>query len=166
MELALAAPILIFALIGGLDLMRVAAINQAVQNSARVGAELATSNTAICDDVTFPPTDQCKDATITLWSTIFNELSATPGVPSMNPSVRTICGASPPDPGASPCMVPPPRNLDNRYTGTPANCSGSVSGAICFLRVRVQYTFRTIVPWPGMPNTITVDKSAFMPMIR
>ncbi len=170
-ELALAAPILVFALIGGIDLMRVAAINQAVQNAARVAADLAVSNTARCDDEDVP-SSACDGANVTLWSTIVNELSGTPGIPALTPGTAVFCSVSPPAPGASPCMVRSLRDSDtDRISGMTAPpglaCTGSTpGGSICYLKVTVRYTFKTIVPWPGMPNTVAIDKSAIMPMVR
>jgi hypothetical protein len=28
----------------------------------------------------------------------------------------------------------------------------------CYVRVRVQYSFSTLVPWPGLPHTFNFDR--------
>jgi Flp pilus assembly protein TadG len=34
------------------------------------------------------------------------------------------------------------------------------AGGESLVNVRVQYTFRTLVPWPFVPNTLSLDKTA------
>lgn len=147
-ELALAAPILIFGLIGGIDLMRVAAVQQAVQNAARAGADVIGQNNTI---------DQA-----TVLSVINGELDGTPGLHGV--SVQPCATYSPPSP--SPCVQLPaaPAGV---YTGTLVDgtpCTSSASG-ICYVRVRVLYQFRTIVPWWFVPNDIIVDRGTSMPLL-
>ena len=40
-----------------------------------------------------------------------------------------------------------------------ATCTPSSSGGVNFTTCRVEYTFRTIVPWPLVPNTLALDRS-------
>lgn len=37
--------------------------------------------------------------------------------------------------------------------------------APCYATVQVRYTFRTVTPWPLIPNTFTFDRSTTMRMI-
>ena len=36
----------------------------------------------------------------------------------------------------------------------------------CFAVVRVQYTFRTVTPWPLIPNTANFDRTTVMRMFK
>ncbi len=149
-ELALAAPILVMALIGGMDLMRVAAAQQAVQNAARAGADVIGQNTAI---------DQA-----TVLAVVKGELTGTPGLHDLN-VVMCPDQVNPVPVASSPCVTLPPVS-GGTYSGVLANgistCSSNANG-ICY--VRVLYQFHTIVPWWFVPNVITVDRSTYMPMV-
>lgn len=162
-ELGLAAPILVSALIAGVDLMRVAAVNQAVQNAARAAVEYAAVR----------PTA----ASSALAMVISAELRSASGIGTIR-MTPTACWGAVLDP---PAGVAPPvgeayytlpcQPVGGRYQGvtaTSAACPGASSGAgeICYLRVRVQYTFQTTVPWPLVPNTITVDRRIASPMYQ
>ena len=97
-EIALSLPILVFCLIGGGDIARAFAIQLAVQNAARAGAE----GTAL--DVT--PTQTEADS----WAK--QELGNTPGLTASNATVTLTltdgaggsCSASPPT-YANPCYA-------------------------------------------------------------
>ena len=41
-----------------------------------------------------------------------------------------------------------------------ATCTPSTVSSVNLTTCRVQYTFRTIVPWPLVPNTLALDRSA------
>ncbi len=43
-----------------------------------------------------------------------------------------------------------------------ATCTTSTLANPCFVTVRVQYTFRTITAWPGLPNTFAFDRSTIV----
>lgn len=151
-ELALAAPILVMALIGGIDLMRVAAVQQAVQNAARAGADVVSENNAI---------DQT-----TVLAVIKGELNGTPGLHDL--SVVMCASQSNPAPAPpSPCVVLP-ASPSGLYEGIHGNgtgpCTSNATG-ICYVRVRVLYQFRTIVPWWFVPNVIIVDRGTYMPLL-
>lgn len=96
-ELALTLPILIFGLLGGADLARAYAVQLAVQNGARAGAEAAA--------IDFAPTE-----TATIARTR-DEMARTPGMDAANATVTvtfaqtdgTTC-VDPPTP-ALPCFV-------------------------------------------------------------
>lgn len=167
-ELALAAPILVFALIGGIDLLRVGAMQQAILNGARVGAEyIATNPTA---------------AGTAVRTQIWNEISSTPGL-SVG-TLQSFQGASNcsgnPAAGAPPCAtlpvvctaagVPDSVCVSGRYLGTDGSGSKCVTSgaasAVCYVQVEVKYTFTTLVPWPLVPNQATIDRPMSMPVIR
>jgi hypothetical protein len=151
-ELALAAPILVMALLGGIDLMRVAAAQQAVQNAARAGADVIGQDSAAAQS--------------RVLSAISGELSGTPGLHTAT-SIQVCTVVSPPSP--SPCVQLPARDATNVfYTGTFADGSGpcvSSSSGICYVRVRVIYEFHTIIPWWFVPNVIIVDRGTSMPLL-
>jgi hypothetical protein len=136
-----------------------------VQNAARVGAESAT----------LQPT--ASGATIA--ATISAELRASPGLGGISVRIDPTCwdtGATPPSgslgaPAAGSAVYQLPCISNGRYAGvtkdsTPCLNPSSNFGAVCFLRVRVRYTFGTIVPWPLIPNRITVDRTVAAPMFR
>lgn len=125
-ELALTLPILVFVLIGGADLARAYALQLAVQNGARAGAEAAAINQA--------PTSALAIARAR------DEMSRTPGIDSTVPTVTATFL----------------KTDGTACSGTPA------ATAPCFATVRVQYTFRTVIPWPLMPNTANFDRSTTM----
>lgn len=155
-ELALIAPILAFALLGGVDLMRVAAIQQAMQNAARVGAEVASIDATTTDD--------------TIRSRIADALSGTPGLgsPTIHECVGSPSSPVPPAAGAAPCSVlsggGSNRSGSGVYQGTPqsgiGNCYASAAANLCFVNVRVIYTFKTTINWPYVPNLLTIDRDA------
>jgi Flp pilus assembly protein TadG len=131
-ELALLLPILVFGLIGGADLARAYALQLAVQNGARAGAE------AYAIDFTPTPAeaiDRTKD-----------EMGRTPGFTKdafgkVNATVTvTVAEAD----GATACISPP------------------TVAEPCFVTVQVQYTFRTIIPWPLIPNVANFNRQTTM----
>ena len=131
-ELALLLPILVFGLIGAADLARAYALQLAVQNGARAGAESYA--------IDFTPTpaeaiDRAKD-----------EMGRTPGFTKdafgkVNATVTvTVAEAD----GATTCVSPP------------------TVAEPCFVTVQVQYTFRTIIPWPLVPNVANFNRQTTM----
>jgi Flp pilus assembly protein TadG len=154
-EFALAAPILVFGLIAGVDLLRVGAVQQAVINAARVGAEYAARNTIAT------PSD--------VQTQIWNELSRTPGLNAGAGPAVTACGAAPYNPACSGPLIQvgSPATFQGTTAGpSPVNCTSSAAGAICYVQVEVRYTFNTIVAWPLVPNQVTVDRTTAMPILR
>lgn len=139
-EIAIATPILTFALIGGVDLLRVAAVQQAVINAARVGAEFAAADPAHTD----------PDTT----TQVTNELSRTPGLVA----------------GSAVITLPTRDTTSGRYKGTFADgtpgCIHTTAAANpCFVAVSVRYTFTTLFAWPLVPNQALVNRSVAMPMV-
>ncbi|OLC21931.1 MAG: hypothetical protein AUH33_00835 [Chloroflexi bacterium 13_1_40CM_68_21] len=132
-ELALLLPILVFGLIGGADLARAYALQLAVQNGARAGAEAYAVNQSPSPQLAI---DRAKD-----------EMGRTPGFTKdafgrvIAPVTVTIAAAD----GVSSCTVSPPTVADP-----------------CFVTVNVQYTFKTIIPWPLIPNTANFNRETTM----
>ena len=72
-----------------------------------------------------------------------DEMSRTPGMDINNPSLVVAAWALQSD-GATACLQPP-------TVATP-----------CFVTVSIQYTFRTLVAWPLIPNTANFNLSTTM----
>lgn len=119
-ELALTLPILVFALIGGVDLARGFTALGGVQSAARGGVEAAVLGRATTD--------------VEIVAATRDDFSRTPGV---NASLASV--------------------TITRSTG---------SGGERLLTVGVQYTFRTVVAWPLVPNTAVMDRSTTMRLSR
>jgi Flp pilus assembly protein TadG len=125
-EVALLLPLLVFVLLGGADLARAFALQLAVQNGARAGAEAAA--------IDFAPSAAGARARA------LNEMSRTP---ALNPAAATIDVTFTRADGTICTIVP-----------TPADP--------CWATVRVQYDFRTVTPWPLIPNTAHFDRTTQM----
>jgi Flp pilus assembly protein TadG len=126
-EIALALPMMTFLLLGGTDMARAFAIQVAVQNGARAGAEATVLD--------FTPTGA---ETITHAQ---QEMNRTPG---MDATQATITVTRKQQDGTTACISSPDPT-------TP-----------CFVTVRVQYTFKTIINWPFIQNTFNFDRSTKM----
>jgi Flp pilus assembly protein TadG len=131
-EFALILPILVFVLLGGTDIARAFAAQLAVQNGARAGAESAAL------DRTPHGTEAVNHAK--------QEMNRTPGINADNATITTTFTLTD---GVTPC--PPQTTTDVPGLSTYA--------APCYANVRVQYTFRTVTPWPGLPTTFNFDRS-------
>ena len=129
-ETALLLPMLVFLILAGGDMARGYAMQIAIQNGARAGAEAAA--------IDFTPT-----ATETI-ARARDEMSRTPGMDSNVPTVVATFAQS----NGSACVSPP----------TLANP--------CFATVSVTMVWRTITPWPMIPNTFTFDRATIMRMVN
>ena len=131
-EVALLLPMLVFLILAGGDLARAYALQLAVQNGARAGAEAAAMD--------FSPTQgeaiqRARD-----------EMNRTPG---MDASAANITA--------------------NFYLSDLATTCPSTTPSVaapCFAVVRVRYTFRTVTPWPLIPNTANFDRTTVMRTIK
>ena len=123
-ELALTMPVLVFIVLGGADLGRALAVQLAVQNGARAGAEAYAIDNQ-------PTTADAQSAALA-------EMNRTPTVNAISSNVTVTEKQGD---GLTNCVHPP-------TVLTP-----------CYVTVRVQYTFRTTVPWPLIPNTANFDRS-------
>jgi hypothetical protein len=118
---------MVFLLLGGADMARAFAIQLAVQNGARAGAEAYA--------IDFTPTSA---------ETILHaqqEMNRTPG---MDASLATITVTKKQADGITACIATPDPT-------TP-----------CFATVRVQFTFRTVIAWPLIPNVYNFDRRTTM----
>ena len=99
-ELALALPLLVFGVLGGADLARAFALQIAVENGARAGAEayaitsvptLGQAQTAVKDEINRTPTANATDSMITLTTTLADGTTA---CPAGTPTIATPCYVS------------------------------------------------------------------------
>jgi Flp pilus assembly protein TadG len=123
-ELALILPLFVGILLGGADMARAFAVQLAVQNGARAGAESYAIDST-------PTAAEASAAAIA-------EISRTPTVQGVNATVTV--SESQAD-GITTCVHPPP-------VVTP-----------CYVTVQVEYTFRTTIAWPLVPNVANFDRS-------
>ena len=122
-ELALTLPLLVFAILGGADLARAFALQIAVENGARAGAESYAIDST--------PTNSEAQAAVV------NEINRTP---TANVTASNVTVTKAQSDGTA-CVSPP-------TIATP-----------CFVAVRVQYGWTTIVAWPLVPNSGTFDRT-------
>ena len=144
-EVALALPLLSGTLLGGADMARAFADQLAVQNGARAAAE-----SAVLDAL---PTGASAAGHAQ------DEMSRTPGM-----AVAGVCTQS----GTTwTCGSAKITVLFTLADGATA-CTGASSNAVvgkaslaipCFAKVRVRYSFHTLVPWPGLPHTFAFDRT-------
>ncbi len=126
-EFALTLPILVYGLLGGADLARAFALQIAVENGTRAGAE-AYAIAAI------PTVAEAQNAAIA-------EINRTPTA------------------AATASMVTVTTTLTD---GTTA-CTGiSTIATPCYVNVRVQYNWSTLIPWPLVPRSGTFDRTTSM----
>jgi Flp pilus assembly protein TadG len=137
-EIALALPILVFLLIGGADMARAFGVQIAVQNGARAGAEGAAISYTPTPDETFKWTKQ--------------EMGRTPGIDS------NVCKLFPPSDPTCTITV----SLRKQADGLTDCIQTPDLTTPCFMSVRVQYTFRTVINWPLLPNTFNFDRKTVM----
>lgn len=127
-ELALCLPLLVFGVVGGADLARAYALQIAVENGSRAGAEAYAISSS---DVRSPL--QAQTATI-------QEINRTPTA------------------NATTAMVQVTLTLADGTT----ICDTTSLAAPCYVNVRVQYNWRTIVAWPFIPTSGTFDRTTSM----
>lgn len=121
-EFGLMLPMLVFGVLGAVDMTRAFAAQLAVQNGARAGAE------ANAIDYSSSTTETIAHARA--------EMARTPGLDANAATVTVTIATS----AGGACPNPP-------TVATP-----------CFATVRVQYTYRTLVNWPLVPNTFIFDR--------
>ena len=133
-EIALTLPMLCFLLIGGADIARAFAIQIAVQNGARAAAEASA--------IDYTPTN----AEALAWA--IQEMNRTPG---MN---ANLC-----NPSTATCTITISRK---QVDGVTACIQTPDITTPCYFTVRIQYTWRTIIPWPMIPNTFQLDRTTIV----
>lgn len=132
-EFALVLPLMSFTILGGAEMSRAFQVQLAVINAARVAAE----------QVALDYTPTSTEAT----TAAQDELSRTPGITSTSATVTLTFTQS---------------DLATKCTGA-ADTSSAGTPSIatpCYANVRVQYTYSTLVPWPGLPRTFAFDRTA------
>jgi Flp pilus assembly protein TadG len=130
-ETALLLPLLVFGVIGGADLARAYAVQLAVQNAARAGAEGYALSA-------LPSATQAQNFAIA-------EANRTPGLNITTGNVTVT-----PNKKADGTACTPPTTLIQP----------------CYVTVRVTFTFRTVIPWPLVPNVANLDRSTTMRQIN
>jgi Flp pilus assembly protein TadG len=151
-EVALALPMMAFTLLGGSDMARAFATQLAVQNGARAGAESMALD--------FTPTGSEAAARVQ------DEMNRTPGM--------SVAGACTVASNVWTCGGATVTVTYVKRTGTPVTesaCTGAAdiyspggSSSLtipCFAKVRVQYSWSTLIPWPGLPRTFTFDRTTY-----
>lgn len=144
-ETALALPLMAFTLLGGADMARAFAIQLAVQNGARAGAEAAAL------DVYRTSADVAYHAQ--------QEMDRTPGMNVSGSCTQSgtvlTCG------GATITVTFTQSNGTSACTNAGSTAAAGSSSIVtpCYANIRVQYTFSTLVSWPGLPTTFTFDRS-------
>ena len=123
-ELALTLPLLVFALMGGADMARAFALQIAVENGSRAGAESYAIDST-------PTNAEAQAAAIA-------EINRTPTANASNSNVTVIKAQGD---GVTACVSPPTVAIP------------------CYVSVRIQYPWSTIVAWPLVPNGGTFDRT-------
>ncbi len=126
-EIGLALPLVVLALLGGADLGHALGVQLAIQSGARVAAEAMT--------LTSTPTQAGAQ------SYALAEAGSTRGVDSSKVTVTLT------------------QHKGDFSDGSCAPTSPSLT-APCYVTVRVVYTYRTLLPWPGIPTYLTFDRGA------
>ncbi len=143
-EVALALPLLAFTLLGGADMARGYAVQLAVQNGARAAAEAMALDSA--------PTGLESSARAR------DEMSRTPGM--------DVGGTCAPSGSVWTCGAATVTTTFTLVDGA-TKCTGAATTELvgtstlavpCYAKVRVQYTFSTLVPWPGLPRAFHLDR--------
>lgn len=131
-ELALAVPVLALLLVGGADFARAFYFNQAVVASARAGAQYGSQSVATATD-----TSGISAAA----------LANGVNVPGLSASSSFCTCQSPAPTGQTECAT--------------AYCNGANSAAT-YVSVTTTATFKTLVHYPGVPQTTAMTGSAIM----
>ena len=151
-ELALALPMMTFTLIGGADMARAFAAQLAVQNGARAAAESIA--------LAYTPTGS------TAATRVQDEMGRTPGVNVSGActyaSNTYTCG------GATVTITYVKRTgnpvVESACTGAADIYASSGTSSLatpCWAKVQVQYSWSTLVPWPGLPRTFAFDRTTY-----
>jgi Flp pilus assembly protein TadG len=127
-ELALCLPLLVFGVVGGADLARAYALQIAVENGSRAGAEAyAITSSAV------RTLGEARQAAI-------DEINRTPTA------------------AATTSMVTVSTTLADGTTV----CNSTSLALPCYVNVRIQYDWHTLVAWPLVPNSGTFDRTTSM----
>ncbi|HEY8757256.1 MAG TPA: TadE family protein [Candidatus Limnocylindria bacterium] len=127
-ELALCLPLLVFGVVGGADLARAYALQIAVENGSRAGAEAYAITSSSVRTI-----GEAQNATI-------QEINRTPTAAADVNMVQVTL---------------------QQLGVTVTSCSPTVA-APCYVIVRVQYGWHTLVAWPLIPTSGTFDRTTSM----
>jgi Flp pilus assembly protein TadG len=127
-ELALCLPLLVFGVVGGADLARAYALQIAVENGSRAGAEAYAITSSKVRTI-----GEAQQATV-------DEINRTPTAVATTAMVQVSLTLA---------------------DGTTA-CVTTSLAAPCYVNVRVQYDWHTLVAWPLIPNGGTFDRTTSM----
>jgi hypothetical protein len=141
-----------FTLLGGADMARAFATQLAVQNGARAAAESMTLD--------YTPTG--SEAA----SRVQDEMGRTPG---LNVSGSCTYASNEYTCGGAKISISYVKRVgdpavESACTGatdiyTPDGTSSVATP--CWAKVRVQYTWKTLIPWPGIPQSFSFDKTTY-----
>jgi Flp pilus assembly protein TadG len=131
-EFAILLPVMVFLLMGVIEIGRYTYYAVLAANAARAGAQYGSQNTTTADDITG----------------MKNAATADEGsVPQFSPSPTPLCSTNE---GAT---------LGNCAS---SGSSGPAAGTIYYVQVVVTGTFTTLFHYPGIPNNIPITGSATM----
>ena len=135
-EFALVAPLLIFLMIGLIEVGRYTYFGILAANAARAGVQYGAQNVTTATDITGMQNAAVADAqNLPNWTAAGGGISAQ-YLCSTNGAVAGVCGS-----------------------GTPA------AGTVYYVKVKVTGTFRSLLNYPGIPNNIPISGSAMMRVV-
>jgi Flp pilus assembly protein TadG len=131
-EFCLVFPVLLLMMVGTMDFARAFRAAIAVANAARAGIQFGALNAGNAGNTTGMNTAATDDA-------------AGQGLTGLTATSRTFCGCT----GSS-----------TEVSCTTATCSGNTPNG--YVETRVQYTFRSVVHFPGVPADMVISRTARM----
>jgi Flp pilus assembly protein TadG len=135
-EFAILLPVMVFLLMGVIEIGRYTYYAILAANAARAGAPYGSQNTTTADDITG----------------MTNAAIADEGsVPQFSPSPTPLCSTNG---GAT------------LSTCAAAGSNGPAAGTIYYVQVVVTGTFTTLFHYPGIPNNVPITGSATMRVVN
>jgi Flp pilus assembly protein TadG len=133
-ELALIAPLLIFVLVAATDFSRAYFMSIGAANAARAGVQYGAQSTTTASDTPGMKQAACADFGISNLSTCQTTLNPTP---------------------SNFCECPP--------SASHVSCSSTTcSGREMYVQVNTSAHFQTLLNYPGIPSTVSLNESALM----
>jgi Flp pilus assembly protein TadG len=129
-EFALVAPVLVFLLVGVVEVGRYTTFAVMAANAARAGAQYGAQNLTTALDKSGMSAAALKDAQ---------------NLPSFSAPANYLCSIN----GAA-------------LTTCPSNANGSPQNTVYYVQVQVTGTFKSMLNYPGIPNSIPISGSATM----
>lgn len=156
-ELALTVPLLVFIVVGAIELGRIAYFSIELTNAARAGAAYGSRNSAIAFSSNYTPVieqaaqNDAPDITLT-WPTAPTQACTCETIYA-NGNASTY---SPTTPGSCSSVV---------SSGCPTDTSTSTQQIIEYIQVAPQATVNTIFKYPGIPTSFTLSGWAQMEVL-